>query len=106
MKKRADELIGAELDYAVAVAEGIPADVVQHLQGNRLFSYSTEWEAGGPIIRRERIALLPEDGGHWSARIIRGQYSAGPTELIAAMRAFVASRLGNEIEIPGDGNDT
>lgn len=73
--------------------------------------YSTDWSQGGPIIERECIAtyasgacsVSPKNPDYWVAEIldtseILTQY--GPTPLIAAMRAFVASRLGDEVEIP------
>lgn len=70
--------------------------------------YSSDWGVGGPLIEREQLALIPVIGGTWSA-----EYSVptggddydvhsafGPTLLIAAMRAFVASKLGDEVEVP------
>jgi hypothetical protein len=73
--------------------------------------YSTAWEYGGPIIERERIWLTSWPDGTWGADIAGepgdpsknldpkpgepGHVKAtaqGPTPLIAAMRAFVASR--------------
>lgn len=75
---------------------------------------STDWSRGGPIIEREEMAVGP--GGMTNA--VRGvdnpefkfrafylpahaesdQY--GPTPLIAAMRCYVASKLGDEVEVP------
>lgn len=68
---------------------------------------STDWSQGGPIIERERIMLIPS-GDEWSASVGmtahpmcgdpipdetgREGSGHGPTPLIAAMRAFVASR--------------
>jgi len=73
--------------------------------------YSGKWEQGGPIIARERIAvyygdersgwhagfdLQPGDGpGIYTEH---GQW--GSTALIAAMRAYVASRFGDEVDLP------
>jgi hypothetical protein len=66
------------------------------------FSPSTDWAHGGPIIERERITL-EEHAGEWCA-YVRMQWGPGampegsdgvgygPTPLIAAMRAFVASK--------------
>lgn len=76
-------------------------------------SPSTDWLVGGPIIERERITVAPFDG-KWAAMLIGnpGRGSAyidayieewdavGPTPLIAAMRAFVAAKLGDEVELP------
>jgi hypothetical protein len=64
-------------------------------------SYSADWAHGGPIIEREYIELhtySANDDGiiTWRAN----DYMDGPTPLIAAMRCFVASRLGDEVEVP------
>lgn len=76
---------------------------------------STAWEQGGPIIEREYIAVVP-DGPHakngWDA-YHDASYSGpdgqvdcddeiahGPTLLIAAMRAYVASKFGETVELP------
>ena len=75
------------------------------------FSPSTRWDYGGPIIDRENIGVCKnaEEAGGWCAapgclttdEIIAGmQY--GQTPLIAAMRCFVASKLGEEVEDTGN----
>ena len=65
--------------------------------------YSSRWEMAGPIIERERISISTEENG-WSANICAPRYGLslgfGPTPLVAAMRAFVSSKLGDEVEIP------
>lgn len=68
-------------------------------------SPSTDWSQGGPIIEREKIKLEPIHklkGGEfleWNAKALPWQYAMeGPTALIAAMRAFVASRFGLEVD--------
>ena len=65
------------------------------------YNYSTDWAQGGPIIERQEIELIPK-GMHWDAYAdedFHVPYS-GPTPLIAAMRCYVASKLGDEVEIP------
>jgi hypothetical protein len=72
------------------------------------FNPSTDWEKGGPIIERERIDVnskinAGDDIDEW--RAVKGigaktKARYGPTPLIAAMRCYVASKLGNEVEIP------
>lgn len=63
---------------------------------------STDWAQGGPIIEREHIGtyhfVLPEDG--WAASVFDDPIYVGPTPLIAAMRCYVASKLGDEVEVP------
>lgn len=72
---------------------------------------TTYWSVGGPIIEREKIALDVEHGDPWRARFGRARitfdgrahhyhHQEGPTPLIAAMRCYVASKLGNVVEIP------
>jgi hypothetical protein len=89
---KTDELTGAALDWAVCVAVyGYGADYKK----NR---YSTDWAQGGPIMERENIATAWHIT-RWVAW--RGVVEhPGPTPLIAAMRCFVASKMGNDIEIP------
>jgi Protein of unknown function (DUF2591) len=71
---------------------------------------STNWAQGGPIIEREgvNISIQNDDHGNtysgearwWAQMDCRVHTSYGPTPLIAAMRCFVASKLGNEVEVP------
>lgn len=75
-------------------------------QDPQVFSPSTDWRIGGPIIEREQIRLSVEDSGEWWAErrltkqgqqayttsFDRAVIARGPTPLIAAMRAFVASK--------------
>lgn len=71
----------------------------------RGYSPSTDWAQGGPIIEREGITVYfnPEDGDgfEWCAED-RGHawYLEGPTPLIAAIRCYVASKLGDEVDVP------
>ena len=61
--------------------------------------YSTSWEQGGPIIEREWICLIPPhaDVELWEAyhpEFGRAEHY-GSTPLIAAMRCYVAAKLGD-----------
>jgi hypothetical protein len=70
---------------------------------NTMYAPSTDWSQGGPIIEREGIELVPDGGGAWGAAIRGGDEddtSQAYTPLIAAMRAYVASKLGDEVEVP------
>ncbi len=72
--------------------------------------YSTDWGQGGPIIERELIRVIAPTvkGVDWVARVKQTLLSSmnnwyeqrGPTPLIAAMRCYVANKLGDEVEIP------
>jgi len=70
------------------------------------FAPSTNWAQGGPIIEREKITIWPDEASvEWLAEKTftlqrDDEYWGGPTPLIAAMRCFVASKLGDEVEIP------
>lgn len=105
MKMKVAELIGAQLDWAVAKCEGV------HGSSN---GYSTDQYQGGPIMEREGIFVQQgndlyfpkgnENGDFyeplWLASILNGYRLHGKTPLIAAMRCFVYSKLGEEVEIP------
>lgn len=57
------------------------------------YRYSSDWAIGGPIIECERIELSPSKDGQWFGDIGSGRFLAkGVTPLVAAMRAFVASK--------------
>lgn len=117
---KVNELSGAALDWAVAKSEGLMLYKDEILNGvkmegwhasgyymdaNRwlplgMLRYSTDWAQGGPIIEREEIAI-DYDPDIWNAAMYGEPcYLSGPTPLVAAMRCFVASKLGDEIEIP------
>ena len=114
MKIKTRELENTALDWAVAKCEGValvdgciftkdPADE------QVLYSPSTNWVQGGPIIEREWICVnsWPNESDN-DARWLATNWETpktcqcwGPTPLIAAMRCYVASKLGDEVEISG-----
>lgn len=66
------------------------------------FYPSTLWSHGGPIIDKQLPELMPcWPSGGWYARSQRrpcdGDQYFGETALIAAMRAFVASKYGENV---------
>lgn len=111
MKIKTSELTGAALDWAVAKAMGeddAPGSfldgVVPHPDYLKFYP-STDWSQGGPIIEREGLGVVPsaDDASVWVASIFEPDWKfnrTGPTPLIAAMRCYVASKLGDEVEIP------
>lgn len=120
VKIKTAELTGAALDWAVAKCEAGPDvgsfldGVVPHPDYNN-FHPSTDWSRAGSIIEREGIELLcnvssaeagrfKEAHPDWFAclKTRKNQHWHGTTPLVAAMRAFVASHLGDEVEIPGE----
>ena len=97
------ELTGAALNWAVQQCEGARKDIDFVWWTDAHYTPSTNWAQGGPIIEREKISTTCY--GQWLAALpvdttgeARGYY--GPTPLIAAMRCYVASKLGDDIEIP------
>jgi hypothetical protein len=62
---------------------------------------STNWAQAGPLIEREGISVnsIPPLG--WMAITNDAELMLnGDTPLIAAMRCYVASKLGDDVEIP------
>ena len=99
---RTADLTGAALDWAVAKCE-VGAEFIGEIDDPHF--YSTDWALGGEIIERERIAITGTNFPWWECDSgwyahIGDCYSHGTTPLIAAMRCYVASKLGNEIELP------
>lgn len=90
------ELTGAALDWAVAKCEGLRT-YIEVVEG---FKPSTDWAQGGPIIEREQISLV------CMGDCLEATYSPhtapvyGETPLIAAMRCYVANKLGEDVDIP------
>lgn len=112
---KTSELIGPALDWAVAKCEFkdepkiSPNGYVTVGHDPRFaFCPSTEWGQGGPIIEREKISpayepsMVYDDSCRWKAMssMSAAEHQYGPTPLIAAMRFYVASKMGDEIEIP------
>lgn len=85
-----------------------PNCTVENVEHLATFKPSTDWSQGGPIIERERmnVHLLDDKPDIWSANLgnpwkaLPNVFSRlGPTPLIAAMRCYVASKLGEEITL-------
>ena len=104
MKLKANELTGAALDWAVAKCEGMVPNT-PFIASNKEYTFkpSTDWAQGGTIIERERITVeYSADPDTWCACIMADQEVYGPTALIAAMRCYVASEMGEEVEVPDE----
>lgn len=121
-KHKTHQLTNGLLDAAVAKAEGLAGHLRDwdgcgglafQLESGALYRPSTDWAAGGPIIDRERIALQGFNGV-WEAAVMgcggvdrslvplngRGHAEDAPTALVAAMRAYVDSKLGPVVSLP------
>ena len=98
------------------------AEHLLEIETDSYYCPSTSWGIGGPIIEREGILLRAirrprhsmdgqwlsmYDGGNSGSRVYWGKrkgwpesYLIGPTPLIAAMRCYVAGKLGDEVDVP------
>ena len=99
MKIKTSELTGAALDWAVAKCTGQENCWLHDYKLGYPVSISTDWSQGGPIIEREGLTLTHQST-RWGAQTDDDLFAYGPTPLIAAMRCYVASKLGVEVEIP------
>jgi hypothetical protein len=103
MKIKTYELTNDALLYAVVKADG---DLTEYeMRYYPLDTHSLNWTECGPIIEREKIALdffedLCGAGVHLDGEL--SHLSHGPTPLIAAMRCFCASKLGDEVDVPDE----
>jgi hypothetical protein len=114
---KTSELTGAALDWAVAKCEypdlvwgsNIGIHYITHQiiiprlpERQCYWNPSTEWALGGPIIEREKISIDRETLANQWLACPYGTRTArsGPTPLIAAMRCYVASKLGDTVELP------
>lgn len=123
MKIKTAELIRAPLDFGVAKALSMDVEIIEY--GGRpvlrfehkLFHPSTEGDEVIDIMEREGIAAwLDFDGKTWRAADKRwtladpdseelarmSEPCSGPTLRIAVCRCFVASKLGDEVEVPDE----
>ncbi|MGY6030691.1 phage protein NinX family protein [Phytobacter sp. AG2a] len=122
MKIKTAELSGRALDWAVAIAdrqlddcsaEGMSILIDRQKAYRPVFDYSGNWEKCGPLIEKFKISCYasvdPENGKlyHWVAvneklpyAKRRGHTADDPK--IAICRAVVASKLGDEVDIPDE----
>ena len=89
---KTSELTGNALDWAVAKCEGLTGILAP-------VNYCGKWEHGGPIIEREGLTIIHQQT-RWAAQTDDDLFAYGPTPLIAAMRCYVASRLGDDVDVP------
>jgi hypothetical protein len=98
------DLTGAALAYVVGTVAHSHADHEQLLRDTRrgIWAPHELWEQGGPIIEQEQIDLMSTNratGKAWIAST-HMPWWRGPTPLIAAMRCYVAHKLGDEVDVP------
>ena len=121
MKIKVPELTDVQLSWAVAIALDwkwkVDADKIILARPTKLrnskksfdtlglahFHPTKSWSIAGPIIEKEQIdVLFFEDEMCWEGRMYTGReiYEFGPTPLIAAMRVYVVSKFGDDVEVP------
>ena len=117
MKIKTADLIGPALDWVVAQCESVEVEYINDgitrcllrvSPFTSMYRPSVDWAIGGPLIEQECLAVrvfaehgAPDGGPYW----ISERYPAvghGPTPLIAGMRCYVESRLGDEVDVPDE----
>lgn len=126
MKIKVSEATPRQLDWLVAKCEGLNPNTDPEVRkqyvgyngfaeangfGYAIKNYSTNWSQAGPIIEREGIEVRKgnplyfpkgnEKGDYYEPLWIAGRHH-GQTLLIAAMCCYVASKLGDEVEVPDE----
>ena len=109
---RVSNLVGAALDWAVAMAESVPVFVDHQGWVRKLpddtsaWRPSWNWSQGGPLLDKHHASA------HYQAHLADAQfrYSAGPagsgfwcygpTVLIAFCRSLVKAKLGDTVQVP------
>ncbi|ELX9578598.1 DUF2591 family protein [Escherichia coli] len=119
MKVKTAELSGVQLDYAVAMAVDHPVEVIHgevcsmNEDGNEWVPYayfkpSTDWGQCGVLIEQHDMNVsAPFFGCEAWANIQTGSFAGarswkGATCQEAICRAVVASKLGDEVDIPDE----
>lgn len=125
MKTKTATLTGAQLDWATGVAEGYELSLYGVAPSIRArepglgvrapFKPSKYYNQGSVIIERENLStargndlIFPKgnENGEYAEPLWLAKYSDsvawthGKTQLEAGLRCYVASKLGDEIEIP------
>jgi hypothetical protein len=104
--KKVSELSGAELDYWVAKANGCGTGEVwlednkcrlRVMRSSIVYSPSTDWSQGGPIIQKYGISLDHKGDGKYDAKFLAGKPMTGMNALQATCRLVVALRFGEEV---------
>ena len=124
MKLKTSELTGRALNWVVAQAQGmhvefnkyyqdaveiiVPEDDIEYDNDgypiSQIYSPATNWSDGGWIIEHEGISIArmgKYSWSEWGAVLNDFEFDEeGPTPLIAAMRCYVASKFGDEVDVP------
>lgn len=113
MKIKVAEATGPVLDWLVAKCEGRTyryftthgGDYNGWTTGPHYLHYSTDWSQGGPILTEAKISRTIDHSGLWIAydgfnyADAKEHMQCDRSELVAGLRCFVASKLGDEVEV-------
>lgn len=118
MRKRFDDLTGAELDYWTGKAAGLEVERRSELVWvsleygiNMAYSPSTDWSQGGPLIEQfgmniECVFMVPPDTYTWNVAAFyrtqdkiktSGRLGPGKKILIGVCRAACKAVFGEEV---------
>lgn len=122
MKVKVSTASGLVLRYCVAKADGWSNEGLEDIANGDTYpehDFDVNWSLAGPIIEREKLTVMNRSVTNpnlqeWFAVAPEAIAlaiaedddrdaaigSEGPTPLVAAMRAFVASKLGDTVEVP------
>lgn len=123
MRVDIDTLSGVALDWVVAKCTGVSvtikhwtwtssekflAYVIPDIGYEDVYTPSTDWHQGGELLESNKVCVDTGHSGVWLA-CIKQNYDDGPeymaaglTPLIAAMRCYVKSKLGDTVEVPDE----
>lgn len=101
------DLEGIALDWFVTQCQHLTEPDFLKKWKSGCFRYSSNLALGDPIIDREKISVFEDAAEPWKAIITPNENEPhyyfryyGPTKLVAAMRCFVVSQLGDTVTLP------
>ena len=109
MKIKVSEATNLQLNWMVARCVSNGVDKLRTHSGQVfikdcddliLCQFTTDWVQGGPIIEWEKITTSDDGQDGWVAGYRGTLTYFGPTMLVAGLRAYVTSKLGDEVEVP------
>ena len=111
MKAKTSELQGRALNWAVAHCEGLSPFSSKAGTYFQLPNYLSDWSQSGPIIERENLEIKSGNPIYFPKGNEKGEYfeplwlsgkQCGSTPILAALRCYIAIKLGDEVEIPDE----
>jgi hypothetical protein len=114
LTKNLDQLPKKVIDWLVAQCEGVETYDVRDFENQRnhtvkhgeyVYRWSMSWAQGGEVIERAGIAIERGGDGWQAAKTMFDAKSVrfnARTPLVAAMICFIATTLGDEVEVPDE----